>query len=344
MLPLLPLPLLFCPAQVQAAPPAPAAVDRELAFPGHGGFPLKGSVRPGGTHPYFAVLVAGSGPTDRDWSNPLIRDPRNGTRMESHGGRDFAAWLAARGIGSLRYDKRFLGSRDPKLDISLDAQVGDIRAALRAARALPEAKGKRILLVGHSEGSVLSLVAAQDADALLLLAMPAQPMGRLIQSQVQAQLAAVRAQLPEGSEAANLAHLEATLKAIRERKPAPTPGPQVFPGVRALCTGLAAPESQEFLRDTLDLDPWVLAARVLVPCAVAWGDRDVQARRPAQVPASFPGRVIDLPGANHVLKQETRPLEQLNGGTALSAYGDATPMADLKPLAAWLEGLAQPAR
>jgi len=85
--------------------------------------------------------------------------------MPSHGGRDVAAWLQAQGIGSLRYDKRFIGSKDPKLDISLDAQVGDIKAAMAAARALPEAKGKKLLLVGHSEGALLSLLAAGEADA-----------------------------------------------------------------------------------------------------------------------------------------------------------------------------------
>ena len=73
------------------------------------------------------MVVAGSGPTDRNWSNPLL--------PASYGGRDFAGWLQKQGIGSLRYDKRFIGSKDPALDISLDAQVGDIRGALAAARA-----------------------------------------------------------------------------------------------------------------------------------------------------------------------------------------------------------------
>src|SRR5512133_4110558 len=134
------------PAPAAQAPATPAtAPDRELTFPGFNAFPLKGSVKAGGVHPYFAVMVAGSGPTDRDWSNPLIPTP-------SHAGRDFAAWLHEQGIGSLRYDKRFIGSKDPKLDLSLDAQVGDLKAALQAARALPEARGKKRLLVGHSEG------------------------------------------------------------------------------------------------------------------------------------------------------------------------------------------------
>ena len=317
-------------APAPKAPEAPASLDRPLAFPGFNAFPLKGSVRPAGPHPYFAVMVAGSGPTDRDWANPLIPVP-------SHGGRDFAGWLQVQGLGSLRYDKRFIGSRDPKLDISLDAQVGDIKAALKAARGLPEAKGKKVLLVGHSEGALLALLAAGEADAALFLAMPGLSMGRLITEQVKGQLEAASA--PVELKTANLAYLELVLESIRGDKPLPEAGVLVAPGLVNLGQGLARPESRGFVRATLDLDPWPLAARVPVPCAVAWGDRDIQTWRPAALPEGFRGTVIEIPGANHLFKRETRAREGLAGSAAGSAYGDDTPLADLAPLAAWLKGL-----
>jgi len=310
--------------------PAPTPADHELVFPGFNAFPLKGSVKGGGTHPYFAVMVAGSGPTDRDWSNPLIPTP-------SHGGRDLAVWLQGQGIGSLRYDKRFIGAKDPKLDISLDAQVGDIKAAMKAARALPEAKGKKLLLVGHSEGALLSLMAAGEADAALLLAMPGLSMGRVILAQVKAQLDAAGA--PADVAQANLAYLQAAQASIRQDKALPEAGAQVAPGVARLARMLARPESRGFVRDTLDLEPWALAQRLPVPCAVAWGDRDVQTWRPDAVPPGFKGAVIELPEANHLLKRETRPRATLDGASAMAAYGDKTPLADLAPLARWLEAL-----
>lgn len=312
-----------------AAPAPPAAGDREVSFPGFNAFPLKGSVRKGEGHPYFAVMVAGSGPTDRNWSNPLIRDLRTGQPMASHAGRDVATWLATQGIGSLRWDKRFIGSKDPTLDISLDAQAGDIRAAMTYARSLPEARGRKLLLVGHSEGALLSLLAAQSADAALLLALPPQSMARTILEQV-------KLQLPPDRAPANLAYLEATFKAIREAKSLPEASPEVFPGVVQLAKGLMRPESLGFVRDTLDLDPWAMAGRLALPCAVAWGDRDIQTWKPGEVPAGFPGAVIELPEANHLLKREPRLRKDLSGANAGSAYGDDTPMADLSPLAAWL--------
>lgn len=324
---LLLLPLLLPPVQAQTAPAAP---DREVGFPGFNAFPLKASVKAGGAHPYFAVMVAGSGPTDRDWSNPLIPVP-------SHGGRDVAAWLQAQGLGSLRYDKRFIGAKDPKLDISLDAQVGDIRAALKAARALPEAKGRKLLLVGHSEGALLSLLAAGEADAVLLLALPGMSMGKLIVAQVKAQLAAAGA--PAEATAQNLGYLEAALDAIRRDRELPEAAGGVAPGLVTLGKGLARPESRGFVRDLLDLDPWGAAQRLPVPCAIVWGDRDIQTWRPETLPAEFKGAVIEIPGANHLLKRETRDRAALSGPTAATTYGDATPLADLAPVAAWLKEL-----
>ena len=317
-------------AQAPGRPPAPAAEGREVAFPGFNGFPLHGSVLAGGAHPYFAVMVADAGPTDRDWSNPRIPVP-------SHAGRAFAAWLQSLGIGSLRYDKRFIGSKDPKLDISLDAQTGDIKAAIAEARTLPEAKGKKILLVGHGEGALLSLVVADRADAVLLLAMPGMSMGKLIQADVKRQLDAAGA--PADASKTNMDYLDSVLEAIRRSQPLPKAPSGVAPGVVALAQGLMRPETLGFVRDTLDLDPWAMAARLSEPSAIVWGDRDVQTWRPPTVPATYHGLVLDIPDANHQFKRETRPRSELNGASALTTYGDSTPMADLSPVAAWLETL-----
>lgn len=329
-----PLPLLFVPGLLFALPQAPAespAPERELTFAGFNGVSLKASVLAGERHPYFAVMVAGSGPTDRNWSSRLLPKP-------SHGGRDFAHWLQAQGVGSLRFDKRFIGAWDPKMDIGLEAQAGDVKAAVAYARGLPEAKGKRILLVGHSEGCLISLVAATDAEALLLLAPPPMPMGQLIRDQVARQLTAAGAD----AEAAkpHLAHLDRIFEAIRRGDPEPKAADGVAPGIVMLGHGLMAGVNLPFVKATLDLDLWPLAARFPGRAAALWGGADLQCPRPAEPPPGFKGALLDLPGANHVLKRETRDLKTLDGPRAAETYGDDTPMADLAPLAAWLKTLA----
>jgi hypothetical protein len=297
-----------------------------VAFPGFNQFPLNGTVLPAEGLPWFAVLVADAGPLDRDWVNPRLPG--------SHGGRTVAEWLQAQGVGSLRFDKRIHGSRDPHLDSSLDAQAGDLRAALAAARALPEARGRKLLLVGHSEGALLSLVAGQGADALLLLAMPPRTMAESIAEQL-------RPQLPAAGAAPNLRYLAAVFQAIRDRQPLPAADPQIYPAMARLGTALMAPETLDFVRATLDLDPWAMAIRAVQPVALVWGDRDIQAWKPPVIPPAFRGTVLELPEANHLLKRETRPRAELNGASALAAYGDDTPLADLAPVSAWLRTLGR---
>jgi len=306
------------PAQIQERP-----APRELAFEGFNHFPLKGTVLPAEGTPWFVVLVGDSGPLDRDWSQP---------RFPAHLGRLLAEWLADRGLGSLRYDKRMAGSRDPRLDCSLEAQSGDIQAALKAARELPEAKGKRILLLGHGEGALLSLLAAREADALLLLAMPSQPMAKAITDQV-------ALQLPQDKAAPNLAYLQAVLQAIRDGKGLPAAGAAVHPRLERMAASLMAPETLDFVRSTLDLDPWAMASRAPVPVAAVWGDKDIQAWKPARIPAAFPGTVLEIPGANHAFRQEPRPRKELDGGTAMEGYRDDRPLADLTPVWTWIKGL-----
>src|SRR5215470_3575560 len=60
-------------------------------------------VRPVGPGPFPAVvMVAGSGPTDRDWNSPLLPGSNGSARL-------LAEALAGAGIASLRYDKRGSG-------------------------------------------------------------------------------------------------------------------------------------------------------------------------------------------------------------------------------------------
>src|SRR5579872_7033963 len=62
-------------------------------------------VRPFGPGPFPAVvMIAGSGPTDRDWNSPLLPGSNGSARL-------LAEALAQAGIASLRYDKRASGPR-----------------------------------------------------------------------------------------------------------------------------------------------------------------------------------------------------------------------------------------
>src|SRR5690348_17672208 len=73
------------------------------------------AVRPVGPGPFPAVvMVAGSGPTDRDWNSPLLPGTNGSARL-------LAEALAQAGIASLRYDKRASG---PHVRENMPALIG----------------------------------------------------------------------------------------------------------------------------------------------------------------------------------------------------------------------------
>lgn len=96
------------------------------------------------------VLVQGSGPSDRDETMGPLRPFRT-----------LAHALAARGIATLRYDKRtyVYGARMAGVSggITLDTEItDDACAALSLAAACPETDSTRIFVLGHSLGGKLA--------------------------------------------------------------------------------------------------------------------------------------------------------------------------------------------
>jgi len=162
--------------------------------------------------------------------------------------------------------------------------------------------------------------------------MPSQTMARTIADQVARQLPG-----PKGID--SLAYLQQVFTAIREGRETPVPGPGAHPALGQLATSLMAPETLAFVRATLDLDPLAMASRVPVPMALAWGDKDMVASRPAKLPEGFAGTVLDIPGANHVFKREPLDRSELGGAKALAGYKDDRPLADLTPISIWLKAL-----
>lgn len=232
-------------------------------------------------HP-VALVIAGSGPTDRDGNSAL------GGRNESL--RMLAEGLAARGVATVRYDKRGLGGSmaagRPERELRLDTFVDDAAAWLRMLRA--DARFSTVSVVGHSEGSLLGARAAASAgaDAFVSLAGPGNPLGTTLRTQLKAALPPML--LPAADS------ILADLEAGRTRDTVP---PALFMVFR--------PSVQPYLISLLQTDPAAEVARLTVPVLVVQGTTDIQvavtdaeALHRAQ-PAS---RLLVIEGMNHVLK------------------------------------------
>jgi predicted acyl esterase len=93
-----------------------------------------------------ALIIAGSGPTDRDGNSPLLPGKNNSLKM-------LADALAQRGIATLRYDKRGIagsaGAMGKESDLRFTTYVDDAVDWLEWLRGDP--RFSRRVVIGHSE-------------------------------------------------------------------------------------------------------------------------------------------------------------------------------------------------
>jgi pimeloyl-ACP methyl ester carboxylesterase len=130
------------------------------------------------------LIIAGSGPTDRDGNN------FDGGRNDSL--KRLAVILARHNIASVRYDKRGVAASKPatpdERDLSIEKYVADAQAWGQKLKADPRL-GKLIIL-GHSEGALVAALAAEQAgaSAVISVAGTGRPVDQVIREQLQYQL------------------------------------------------------------------------------------------------------------------------------------------------------------
>ncbi|UAJ10011.1 alpha/beta hydrolase [Glacieibacterium megasporae] len=238
------------------------------------------------------VLIAGSGPTDRD-GNSHIRSQT----LQNNSLKLLAEGLAARGIASLRYDKRGIGeSKVVNLDEStlrFGTYVAD--AAKWAATLAADPRISRVVLIGHSEGALIATMAAEKATVagVVSISGAGEPASAVLRRQFHA------GAMP----AALIAPAEATLDSLSAGKLVAAPPPELLV--------LFRPSVQPYLISWLPLDPAAELAKLNVPVLIVQGATDLQiSKRDAGLLAAAKpdAKLVIVPGMNHVLK--TAPLDR----------------------------------
>lgn len=252
-----------------------------------------------------ALLIAGSGPTDRDGNNP------NGGRNDNL--KRLAQVLAKHGIASLRYDKRgvakSLTATPREEDLSVERYVADAQAWGQMLRADP--RFGPLILIGHSEGALIASLAAEQAGATALVAIAgsARPIDQVLREQL-------RQQLPPPLLARSLALID-DLKAGR-------PQPEVPDALRVLFR----PSVQPYLISLFRQDPAAAFARLKIPALIVQGRHDIQVGvRDAEAlkAAKADAELVLVDGMNHRLR--IVPAESVNRS---SSQDDSTlPLARL---------------
>ena len=126
---------------------------------------------------HLAIIIAGSGPTDRDGNQNF---------MKSNSLKKLAQALTRNGIATFRYDKRTVKQiKQNKIDKNtmFDDFITDAIAVLDYFKN--QGAFKDITIIGHSQGSLIGMVAAQQgADKFVSLAGAGQTIDEIITFQV----------------------------------------------------------------------------------------------------------------------------------------------------------------
>ncbi|HLK63829.1 MAG TPA: alpha/beta hydrolase [Bryobacteraceae bacterium] len=249
--------------------------------------------------PYPVVLIiAGSGPTDRDGNSSLIPNQNNSLKM-------VAEALAARGIASLRYDKRAIGESKAaaarESDLRFEMYVND--AAKWGEYLRKDSRFGALVIAGHSEGSLIGMLAAQklQANGYISIAGPGEGGGEIILKQL-------RPQLPADS----MKLVEAAVKSLEDGH---TVDP-IPPGME----GLLRASVQPYLISWFRYDPAREIAKLKMPILILQGTTDIQIKvADANLlhDANPAAKLVVIEGMNHVLKLVPAVQKE-----QLASYGD----------------------
>lgn len=233
----------------------------------------------------IVVIIAGSGPTDLNGNSVMGIRPNSYAQL---------AWrLAERGIATLRYNKRGLAGTRGSFDITtmtLDDFAADARAA--AESLAHDARFARVLLLGHSEGSALALIAARAGPpvaGVISVSGLGRPLGVVM-----------REQLTRQFDSATLVRYDSAMaQYLRGETPKDVP-----PALAVLFV----PINQTFMKSLASFDPPAAIRAVRQPVLIVQGGRDLQvtvADADRLHTARPDAQLVVVPLANHVLKQTT---------------------------------------
>ena len=256
---------------------------------------------PDGSTPCPVVLIiAGSGPTDMN-GNSI------GTGMTNNSLLYLARELAANGIATVRYDKRGIGKStaagSKEEDLRFDHYIDD--AAAWADRLGCDARFGKVVIAGHSEGSLIGMVAATRSKvvkAYVSISGCGSPAYEILEKQLQSQPQQIQ------QESA------AICKELREGR--------TVEQVPFYLAALYRQSVQPYLISWFAYNPAVEIAKLNIPVLILQGDKDIQVgtEEAEKLHAAQPSAAMHIiKDMNHVLKH----CDTMQQMAQLATYRDA---------------------
>ena len=243
----------------------------------------------------LALIIAGSGPTDRDGNNPMMQN--NSLKMLAEG-------LAAHGIASVRFDKRGVGASKAALqnerDIRFDHMIADVNGWVDTLAADPRFSG--ITVIGHSEGSTIGMIAAQDdaVERYISIAGPGTKAADKLKEQLTRQAPMI---------------MDQALPIFEQLEKG-----ELVEEVPPLLNALFRPSVQPYLISWFKYDPQAEIAKLDKPVLVVQGTTDLQvslADAELLLKGNERAEALTIQEMNHVLKAATA-----DAGENMATYAD----------------------
>ncbi|NML41974.1 DUF3887 domain-containing protein [Chitinophaga sp. G-6-1-13] len=241
------------------------------------------------------LLIAGSGPTDRNGNNNM--------GLKTNVYKMLAETLQADGIACVRYDKRGVAASatgKPETDISFEGTVNDAAGFIKMLKA--DKRFSRVIVAGHSEGSMIGMLAIQRsaADEFISIAGAGEPIDVILQRQLGAQSPPLAAKA------------KSMLDSLKQ-------GHKVVNTEPAL-QGLFYPAVQPYIMSWVKYDPEKEIGKLKIPILIIQGNTDAQvsvndAKHLKQGAPAAQLKIIDQ--MNHVLK-----VAPASGGVNDITYAD----------------------
>lgn len=231
----------------------------------------------------LVIIIAGSGPTDMN-GNTI------GSELQNNSLKMLAEGLAAKGIASLRYDKRGIGKSQAAImseeELRFEHYIDD--AAAWADMLSGDRMFSTIAIAGHSEGSLIGMVAAQKStavEAYISIAGCGRPAHEVIEEQLNPQPEQVR------NEAAAI-----NRELLQGR---------IVEDVPNYLAALYRKSVQPYLISWFRYNPAKEIAKLKIPVLILQGDKDIQVGV-KEAERLYLARMFSsfyiIEGMNHVLK------------------------------------------
>ena len=230
--------------------------------------------------PPIAIIVGDSGPTDRNGNQQMINN--NSLKLLAEG-------LSNQGIATFRYDKRILKQmKDRTLNEAEISFENFITDATEVVSYFTRSKAfSKIYVIGHSQGSLVGMVAAQNGvDGFVSLAGAGQAIDDVIVDQLEQQAPGLRDNARQAFD-----DMRANGIAVN-----------YSPGLASIFRK----QIQPFMLTWMKYDPKSEINKLDIPILIINGDKDlqVQVSEAEKLKVAKPDAQLKIiPGMNHILKE-----------------------------------------